>query len=123
LTRVKRGVPAHQRHLKVLELTEGQRGSKHRLFRRANEAMLASLKYATRDRRARKRDMRRLWIARINAGARQHGLNYSQFVQGLHVAGVEINRKLLADMAIADPAAFAKLVEVAREAKAAPVQA
>jgi len=123
LSRVKRGVPAHQRHLKVLEITEGQRGSKHRLFRRANEAMLASLKYATRDRRARKRDMRKLWITRINAGARQYGLNYSQLVQGLRVAGIEINRKVLADMAVTDSAAFAKLVDVAREARATSVQA
>ena len=89
------------------------------MFRRANEAMLHSLKYATRDRRNRKRDMRRLWITRINAGARQSGMSYSRFVEGLRLAGVTINRKMLADMAITDPVAFSGLVGVAREARTA----
>jgi len=118
LARVKRGVAARKRHKKVLKITKGQRGSKHALFRRANEAMLISLKYATRDRRNRKRDMRRLWIARINAGARQNDMSYSRFIEGLHLAGVSVNRKILADMAITDPGAFSGLVSIAREARA-----
>lgn len=118
MARVKRGVTARQRHKSVLKITKGQRGTKHALFRRAREAMLTSLKYATRDRRDRKRDMRRLWITRINAGVRQHGITYNRFVEGLKLAGVEVNRKMLADMAITDPTGFAKLVEVARSAKA-----
>ncbi len=118
MTRVKRGVPARHRHKKVLEMTKGQRGTKHRLFRRANEAMLKSLAYATRDRRDRKGDMRRLWIVRINAGARQHGMSYSRLMQGLRLAQVEINRKMLADLAVTDPEAFAQMVETARQALA-----
>ena len=116
MARVKRGVPAHARHVKVLKITKGQRGAKHRLFRRANEAMLASLRYATYDRRDRKGEMRRLWITRINAGARQNGISYSRLMNGLKIAGVEVNRKLLADMAVTDPDAFSKLVEVAKSA-------
>ena len=119
MARVKRGVAARQRHNKILKLTKGQRGTKHLLFRRANEAMLASLRYATRDRRARKREMRRLWIIRINAGARQNGLSYSRLIQGLRLASVDINRKILADMAVTDPSSFAHLVQVAKEARAA----
>jgi large subunit ribosomal protein L20 len=115
--RVKRGVAARKRHKKVLKITKGQRGSKSTLFRRANEAMLASLSYATRDRRNRKRDMRRLWITRINAGARENGISYSRLMEGLRLAGVDINRKMLADMAIADPTAFAQIVKVAQEAR------
>ena len=119
MARVKRGVAAHRKHKKVLKITKGQRGTKHALFRRANEAMLASLRYATRDRRNRKRDMRRLWITRINAGARQNGLSYSRFVEGLRLSGVEVNRKMLADLAVTDPASFAKLVDMARAARTA----
>jgi len=119
LTRVKRGVPARHRHIKVVEMAEGQRGTRHMLYRRAHEAMMHSLRYATRDRRNRKRDMRKLWIIRINAGARQNGISYSRFVEGLRLAGIEINRKVLADMAVNDPAGFGKLIEVVREAKAA----
>lgn len=118
MARVKRGVPAHARHVKVLNITKGQRGSKHRLFRRANEAMLASLRYATQDRRDRKSEMRKLWIIRINAGARENGISYSRLINGLRAAGVEVNRKLLADMAVTDPAAFSKLVETAKAAVA-----
>ena len=121
MPRVKTGVTAHKRHKKILKITKGQRGSKHALYRRANEAMLTSLTYATRDRRVRKRDMRRLWITRINAGARQNGVSYSRFIAGLRLAGIGINRKMLAEMAIFDPAAFAKLVEMAQEAQ--PVEA
>lgn len=105
-----------RRHKKILEITKGQRGTKHRLFRRANEAALKSMAYATRDRRARKREMRRLWITRINAGARQHGMSYSRLMQGLSVAQIEVNRKMLADLAVQDPAAFAQMVQLAREA-------
>lgn len=114
MPRVKRGVTARQRHKKVLKLTKGQKGTKHALFRRANEAMLKSLWYAYRDRRDRKGDMRRLWIQRINAAARQSGLSYSQFMGALKSAGVEVNRKMLADMAINDAAAFTQLVEIAK---------
>jgi len=98
----------------VLKLTKGQKGTKHALFRRAHEAMMKSLYYAYRDRRNRKRDMRRLWIARINAAARQCGLSYSRFMHGLKRAGVELDRKVLADMAVKDAAAFARLAEIAR---------
>ncbi len=117
MPRVKRSVAARRRHKKVLKITKGQRGTKHALFRRANEAMLASLSYAMRDRKNRKRDMRRLWIMRINAGARLHGMSYSRLIEGLRAAGVDVNRKMLADMAVTDPAAFAKVVEVARNAQ------
>lgn len=114
MPRVKRGVPARQRHKKVLKLTAGQRGTKHLLYRRANEAMLKSLSYAYRDRRDRKRDMRRLWIQRINAAARLQGLSYSRLMSGLRTAGVAIDRKMLADLAARDTASFARLVEVAK---------
>lgn len=105
-----------RRHKKILGITKGQRGTKHRLFRRANEAALKSMAYATRDRRARKGDMRRLWITRINAGARQHGMSYSRLMQGLHIAQIEVNRKMLADLAVQDPSAFAQMVQAARQA-------
>ena len=108
--RVKGGPRGHQRHKKVLKITKGQRGSKHRLFKRANEAMLKSLWYATRDRRVRKRDMRKLWIARINAAARLNGTTYSRLVAALKKANIGLNRKMLSDMAIRDPQAFAAVV-------------
>lgn len=114
MARVKGGPRARRRHKKVLKLTKGQKGTKHALYRRAHEAMLKSLAYAYRDRRARKREFRKLWITRINAAARQRGLSYSRFIAGLKAAGVEINRKILADMAVNDAAAFAQLVEVAK---------
>ncbi len=114
MSRVKRGVAAHARHKKILKITKGQRGTKSKLFRRANEAMLKSLWYATRDRHDRKRDFRRLWITRINAAARLNGLPYNQFMHGLQVAGVQIDRKMLADMAVRDAAAFTKLAELAK---------
>ena len=114
MPRVKRGVTARKRHKKVLQLTKGQRATKHALFRRANEAMLKSLSYSYRDRRARRRDMRRLWIVRINAAARQNGISYGRFIYGLKRAGVEIDRKMLADMAVSDSAAFARISEIAR---------
>jgi large subunit ribosomal protein L20 len=118
MTRVKRGVTASNRHRKVLKITKGQKGSKHLLFRRANEAMLKSLWYAHRDRRDRKRDFRRLWITRINAGARLNGLSYSRLIYGLKQADVIIDRKVLADIAVRDSATFAQLSELARNAAA-----
>jgi len=108
--RVKGGPQGYRRHKKVLKMTKGQRGTKHRLFRRANEAMLKSLWYATRDRRVRKRDLRRLWIARINAAARLNGTTYSKLVSALKKANIELNRKMLADIAVRDPQAFAAVV-------------
>jgi large subunit ribosomal protein L20 len=108
--RVKRGPHSHLRHKKVLKITKGQRGSKHLLFRRANEAMLKSLWYATRDRRVRKRDLRKLWIARINAAARLNGTTYSKLVAALKKANIELNRKMLADIAVRNPQAFAAVV-------------
>ena len=114
MPRVKGGVTARKRHKKILKLTKGQRGARSRLYRRANEAMLKSLWYSYRDRRVRRRDMRRLWITRINAASRLNGLSYSRFIQGLKLAKVEVDRKILADMAITDAATFAHLVEVAK---------
>ena len=108
--RVKGGPQGHLRHKRVLKITKGQRGAKHRLFKRANEAMLKSLWYATRDRRVRKRDMRKLWIARINAAARLNGTTYSQLVAALKKANITLNRKMLSDMAIRDPQTFAAVV-------------
>ena len=117
MTRVKGGPRARKRHKKVLKLTKGQRGTKHSLYRRSHEAMLKSLTYAYRDRRRRKRDFRRLWITRINAAARQNGLSYSRFMAGLRQAGVELDRKVLADLAVSDAEAFARLVDVAKGAQ------
>jgi large subunit ribosomal protein L20 len=114
LTRVKGGPSARKRHKKVLKLTKGQRATKHSLHRRAHEAMLKSLSNAYRDRRRRKRDFRRLWISRINAASRQHGLPYNRFMAGLRQAGVELDRKVLADLAVNDAEAFAQLVDVAK---------
>ena len=108
--RVKGGPQGHLRHKKVLKITKGQRGSKSTLFKRANEAMLKSLWYATRDRRVRKRDLRKLWIARINAAARLNGTTYSRLVASLKKSNIEINRKMLADIAVRDPQAFAAVV-------------
>ena len=103
MTRVKGGPQTRRRHKRVLALTKGQRGSKHKLYKRANEAMMKSLTYAYRDRRNKKRDFRRLWIIRINAAARQHDLSYSKLMHGLSTAGVSLDRKVLADMAVSDP--------------------
>ncbi len=116
MPRVKRGVTQSNRRKKVLNQTKGQYGSKSKLLRRANEALLKSLTYQTTDRRARHRDMRRLWIQRINAGTREHGLSYSRFINGLKAAEVDVNRKMLADLAVQDPAGFARLVEVSKQA-------
>ena len=118
MPRVKRGVTAHRRHKKVLALTKGQRATRHKLFRRANEAMLKSLAYAYRDRKNRKREFRRLWILRINAAARQNGLSYNQFIAGCRMAEIELDRKVLADLAVKDPTAFAAVAEQAKAALA-----
>ncbi|MDD5081988.1 MAG: 50S ribosomal protein L20 [Dehalococcoidales bacterium] len=115
MPRVKGGVTTHQRHKKVLELTKGQRATRHSLYRRAHESMLKSMSYAYEHRRERKGDMRRLWIARVNAASRLQGLKYSELVDGLRKAGVEINRKMLADMAVRDLNAFAELASVVKE--------
>ena len=114
MARVKGGPHGHRRHKKILRMTKGQFGTRHRLFRRANEALLKSLFYAYRDRRNRKRDLRRLWIARINAAARLHGITYSRLMYGLKQAGVALNRKMLADLAVREPEVFTKIVEAAR---------
>ena len=110
MARVKKGVTAHARHKKILKLAKGYRGTRSRLFKKANETVMKALYYARRDRRAKKREFRQLWIARIN------GTTYSRFIAGLTKAGVEVNRKMLADLAVNDAAAFAKLVEVAKNA-------
>ena len=110
MTRIKGGPFGHRRHKKILKITKGQRGAKHLLFKRANEAMLKSLWYATRDRRVRKRDLRKLWIARINAAARLNGTTYSRLVGAMKKANVVLNRKMLSDLAIRDPKAFAAVV-------------
>ncbi len=115
MPRVKGGVITRHRHKKVLALTKGQRATKSKLYRRAHEAMLKSLSYAYRDRKDKKGDFRKLWIVRINAACRVNGLSYSSFVNGLKKAGVEVNRKMLAELAVHDVAAFARLVEVAKE--------
>ena len=114
--RVKGGPHGHLRHKKVLKLNQGYHGSRHLLFRRANEAMLKSMWYAYRDRRVRKRDLRKLWIVRINAAARLNGMSYSQFVFGMKKAGIELNRKMLADLAVRDSAAFSAIVAKAKAA-------
>ena len=122
MARVKRGVHAKKHHKAVLELAKGYSGSKSRTFRSANEQVMHSLRYSFRDRRARKGDFRQLWIQRINAGCRANGMSYSRFINGLKVGGIEVDRKVLADLAVTDDAAFGKLVEAAKaalEAKAA----
>ena len=116
MPRAKGGVVLRRRHNKILKLTKGQRMSRHLLWRRANEGMLKSLFYATRDRRRRKRDMRQLWVTRINAAARLNGITYSRLAHALKVADIRLDRKILADLAVRDPQAFARVVEVAKAA-------
>lgn len=113
MARVKTGPHRRKRHKKVLKMMKGQFGTRHRLYRRANEAMLKSLWYAYRDRRNRKRDLRRLWITRINAAARQNGIPYSRLIHALKQADIQLNRKMLADLAVRDPQAFSAVVEAA----------
>ncbi|NLE51152.1 MAG: 50S ribosomal protein L20 [Chloroflexi bacterium] len=115
MSRVKGGAVTRRRHKKILKMTKGQWGTKHRLFRRANEAMMKSQWYAYRDRRNRKRDLRRLWITRINAAARLSGVSYSRLIHGLKGASIELDRKILADLAVRDPQTFASIVELAKQ--------
>ena len=114
--RVKGGTVTRRRHKKIIEMTKGQWGTRSKLFRRANEAMMKSYWYAYRDRRVRRREIRRLWIARINAATRLHGLNYSRFIYGLKQANVSLDRKVLADIAVRDADAFAQIVDTAKTA-------
>jgi large subunit ribosomal protein L20 len=116
MARVKRGVAAKKRHKKVLKQAKGYYGNKSRSFRAANEQLLHSGQYAFRDRRAKKGEFRRLWIQRINAACRQNDMSYSRFIAGLNAAGIEVNRKVLADMAITDPTSFSALVAQAKAA-------
>jgi large subunit ribosomal protein L20 len=113
--RVKSGVTAHKRHKKILKLAKGYRGARSKLFRKANETVLKAGQYAYRDRRNKKREFRRLWIARINAAARMNGISYSKLMCGLTKAGVAIDRKMMAELAVSDMAAFEKLVEIAKK--------
>ena len=119
MPRVKRGVTGRRRHKKILRLARGYRGARSRTFKAANESVLKALFYARRDRRAKKRDFRRLWIARINAAARSNGMTYSRLINGLKRAGVGVNRKMLAEIAIHDDKAFSDLVALAKENLAA----
>ena len=118
MARVKTGTVRRQHHKKVLKMTKGQFGTRHRLFRRANEAMLKSLWYSYRDRRTRKRDLRRLWIARINAAARLNGTTYSRLIHSLKDSRIALNRKMLADMAVRDPQTFTAVVKQAQAVRA-----
>ena len=115
MPRVKRGVTARKRHKKILKLAKGYYGAKSKLFRPANQQVLKSLSFAYAHRKKRKSDFRKLWIARINAAARLNGLSYSRFINGLKKAGIEINRKMLADLAVNDSKAFAELADKAKE--------
>ena len=119
MSRVKRSVHARKKRRKVLDQAKGYRATKHSSYKRAKEQVQKSLQYAYRDRRARKREFRRLWIVRINAGAREHGLSYNEFMHGLKLAEVELDRKILAELAVNDPDMFAALADKAREALAA----
>jgi large subunit ribosomal protein L20 len=122
MARVKRSVHGRKHHRAVLEQAKGYYGNKSRSYRAANEQLLHSLQYAYRDRRARKGDFRKLWIQRINAASREHGLSYSRFISGLHRAGVEVDRKILADLAVSDSEAFGALVALAAASAEAPVE-
>ena len=115
MSRTKHSIARKKRKKKVLRMAKGYRGARSRSYRSANEQVMHSLQYAYRDRRARKRDFRRLWIARINAAARLNGLSYSRFIRGLKLAEVEVNRKMLAEMAVSDPASFSELVQKAKD--------
>ena len=117
MARVKRGNVARKRRKKILKLAKGYRGSHSTLFRTANQQVMKALRYAYRDRKKRKRDFRRLWIARINAACRQHGMSYSKFMGNLKKSNIEINRKMLAQMAVLDPDGFTKVAEMASQAK------
>ena len=114
MARVKRGVTAHQRHKRLLDASEGRKGTRSRLVKPAREALLHALAYATRDRKQRKRQMRGLWIVRINAAARENGVSYGRFIEGLKKADIQIDRKILADLAVRDAGTFTKIVEAAK---------
>ncbi len=114
MARIKRGVTSRRRHKAVLQRAEGYRGTRSRLFKRAHEAVMRAGQYAYRDRRQRKRQMRRLWITRINAASRENGLPYGRFIEGLTKAGVAVDRKILADLAVRDPRAFTEYVNIAK---------
>ena len=114
MARVKGAMKTRARHKKILKLAKGYRGAKSKLFRTANQAVMKSLAYAYRDRKAKKREFRQLWIARINAATRANGMSYSKFMNGLKVKGIEMNRKMLSELAISDPEAFKKLVDQVR---------
>ena len=114
MTRITRGVTRHRRHKKLLKQTKGHKGVRHSLYRRAHESLIHALQYSYAHRKEKKGDMRRLWNIRINAGARSNGMSYSQLIHGLKLGGVEINRKMLADLAIRDPLAFEKIVQQAK---------
>ena len=116
MARVKRGVTAHKRHKRLLNAAEGRTGTNRKLVKRAREAQMHALAYATRDRKQRKRDMRQLWIIRINAAARLNGMTYGKLIAGLKKAGVDLDRKILADLAVRDAATFGRIAEVARSA-------
>ena len=116
MARIKRGVTKHARHKKVTKLAKGARGRQKNTFRAANQRVEKNQQYAYRDRRTRKRNFRALWIQRINAGAREHGLTYSQFMNGVHKAGIEIDRKIMSDLAVREPEAFKAIVDQARAA-------
>ena len=116
MARVKRGVTSHRRHKRLLNAAEGRKGTRSRLVKPAREALLHALAYATRDRKARKRQMRQLWVIRINAATRAHGVSYNAFIHGLKKADIELDRKILADIAVRDDATFGRIVEVARGA-------
>jgi len=115
MARVKRGVTARKRHKKILKLAKGYYGAKSKIFRPANQQVLKSLSYAYAHRKKRKGDFRKLWISRINAAARVNGMSYNRFIRGLKNAGIDINRKMLAEMAVADASAFTKLADIAKE--------
>ncbi|MDN5833062.1 MAG: 50S ribosomal protein L20 [Brevibacterium sp.] len=123
MARVKRAVNAHKKRRVILDRASGYRGQRSRLYRKAKEQVIHSLVYSYRDRRARKGDFRRLWIQRINAGARANGMTYNRFIQGLKAAGVEVDRRMLAELAVNDSATFAHLIKVAKEALPADVNA
>ena len=123
MARVKRAVNAHKKRRVILERASGYRGQRSRLYRKAKEQVTHSLVYSYRDRKARKGDFRKLWIQRINAASRAQGLTYNRLIQGLKIAGVEVDRKIMADLAVNDPAAFTALVETARAALPADVNA
>jgi large subunit ribosomal protein L20 len=123
MARVKRAVNAHKKRRVVLERASGYRGQRSRLYRKAKEQQLHSMTYAYRDRKDRKGAFRRLWIQRINAAARADGITYNRFIQGLKIAGVDVDRRMLADMAVADPKSFSALVEVAKDALPAEIGA